>query len=154
MLTTKRPSHIFDLHDVMFIDHMWPYLMCVKDYWSLANTCRRYYACLTTEPLKSIVRKLLLRNLDLVLREFYLDSHSMTRILSTKFGSILSGSSVLQAYLGEQWNSPSDLDIYIPYDALHDLTTKSIANAIEIFQTVPHHLQPSGEDFLPKILHF
>ena len=131
MLTTKTPSHIFDLHDVMFIDHMWPYLMCVKDYWSLANTCRRYYACLTTEPLKSIVRKLLLRNLDLVLREFYLDSHSMTRILSTKFGSILSGSSVLQAYLGEQWDSPSDLDIYIPYDALHDLTTKSIANAIE-----------------------
>jgi hypothetical protein len=55
----------------------------------------------------------------------------MTRILSTKFGSILSGSSVLQAYLGEQWNSPSDLDIYIPYDALHDLTTKSIAIAIE-----------------------
>jgi hypothetical protein len=55
----------------------------------------------------------------------------MSRILSSTYGSILSGSSVLQAYLGEQWDSPSDLDIYIPYDAFHDLTDQSVAKAIE-----------------------
>ena len=55
----------------------------------------------------------------------------MIRILSSTYGSILSGSSVLQAYLGEQWDSPSDLDIYIPYDATSNLTDKFVANAIE-----------------------
>ena len=74
---------------------------------------------------------MLLRNLDLVLREFHLNSLSMIRILSSTYGSILSGSSVLQAYLGEQWDSPSDLDIYIPYDANSNLKDKYVANAIE-----------------------
>ena len=131
MLTTYRPRHIFDLHDDMFIDHMLLYLGSVKDYWALVNTCRRYHAALKEEPLVSNVKKMLLRNLDLVLREFHFNSLSMIRILSSTYGSILSGSSVLQAYLGEQWNSPSDLDIYIPYDANSNLTDKYVANAIE-----------------------
>ena len=112
-------------------DHMLLYLESVKDYWALANTCRRYHAAFKSKPLVSNVKRLLLRNLDLVLREFYLNSLSMSRILSSTYGSILSGSSVLQAYLGEQWDSPSDLDIYIPYDACHDLTDQSIAKVIE-----------------------
>ena len=131
MAVTIR-ANIHDLPDFMFITELCQYIGSVRDYWALANTCQRYNIALKSEPLVSNVKKMLLRNLDLVLRSFHLDSRAMRKILSATYGSILSGSSVLQAYLGEQWDEPSDLDIYIPYNGLRYLSDRIILAVVDM----------------------
>ena len=62
---------------------------------------------------KKFVRLILNRNLQSLLLPFGIQTQVLNAFLQSSEG-IISGSMVLQAYLGVQWET-SDLDIYLPY---------------------------------------
>jgi hypothetical protein len=125
MVTTimSLPKHVL-------IDAVLPYIGSVKDYIALVNTCFTMSDILgRKDTLKYVVKRMLLRNLDIILGSFHLNNDRLRSVLSAIPGSILSGSSVLQAFLGEKWPY-SDLDIYIPHNTDVPLADATINNVI------------------------
>jgi hypothetical protein len=91
--------------------------------------------------IKSWIAKFILeRNLKNLLRSFDLTLQDVNSMLRANWGSCLSGSSILQAYIGEVWED-SDLDIYIKYRGkTFDNALINIMNAIpncDIVEYVP-----------------
>ena len=130
MVTTimSLPKHVL-------IDAVLPYIGSVKDYIALVNTCFTMSDILARkDTLKYVVKRMLLRNLDIILSSFHLNNDRLRSVLSAIPGSILSGSSVLQAFLGEKWPF-SDLDIYIPHNADVPLADTTINNVITTLKT-------------------
>jgi len=78
-----------------------------------ASTSTSASAAATTLRNRIHVRTILNTNLQKVLSRFMLTLEEVQVIFKTHPGAILSGSSILQAYLGEQYES-YDLDFYIP----------------------------------------
>ena len=84
----------------------------IPELWSLSCTCKQMKEIYGNE---SFSKLLLSRNLNIILKSFDLTMYDLRRMLKLqRGGSVLSGSSILQAYLGENWNS-SDLDIYVGF---------------------------------------
>ena len=89
------------------------YIPGVPELWAISCCCkdlRNHYAH------KIYVKYILERNLRGLLRSFGLTMTNLQDILQVQRGSVLSGSAVLQAYIGAFWET-SDIDIYIPYKA-------------------------------------
>jgi hypothetical protein len=103
------------------------WICSINDLWALANSCK----LLSREYKTSQYARIILENnLTSLLSRFGSNILHVQHILGTVPGSMLSGSVVLQCYLGERWLD-SDLDIYIPYDAkqmnkvTHSFTTEN-----------------------------
>ena len=88
------------------------FLPSIPDLWSLSCTCKQLREIYANENLS---KNLLRRNLNIILKSFDLTMHDLGRVLKIqRGGSVVSGSCILQAYLGVNWNT-SDLDIYIGF---------------------------------------
>lgn len=131
----RKTVSILSLPKMILIEQLLlPFIGSVREYLALANTCTTMFENLAEkQTLKYIVKRMLLRNLNRILSSFYLNNEGLQSFLFAIPGSILSGSSVLQAYLGEKWHL-SDLDIYIPRDANKDLSDATINHVISTLQ--------------------
>ena len=92
-------------------DAILQFLPGVPDLWALSlcsKTMRLHY------KKKEYVLFILQRNIKILLKPFRLTFDHLLSFFRIQRGTVLSGSTILQAYTGEFWES-SDLDIYVPY---------------------------------------
>ena len=94
-------------------DAILQFLPGVPELWALSKcskTLRLHY------EKKEYVLFILKRNMKILLQPFHLSFDHLLSFFRIQRGTVLSGSSILQVYTGEFWES-SDLDIYVPYKA-------------------------------------
>ena len=94
-------------------DAILQFLPGVTELWALSKcskTLRLHY------EKKEYVKYILNRNMKVLLQSFHLSFDELLSFFRIQQGTVLSGSSILQVYTGEFWES-SDLDIYVPYKA-------------------------------------
>jgi len=88
-----------------------PFISSVGDLVNLSRTCRELSLQLQHSAL---VREILLQNLSRLLSKFNFTVETLNNIFQMHHGTVLSGSTILQAYMGIVY-SKYDLDFYIPF---------------------------------------
>ena len=104
------------------------YIDSVQTLWALANVNK---SCSNSLKLLILVRIILDRNLNKLLHKYASSLPCLSKFLNAHQNSVVSGSILLQAFLGEEWEA-ADLDIYLPFINIAQVTEQrwSLTNGI------------------------
>ena len=94
------------------------YIDSVETLWALTNVS---WDLSNSIKLPILVRTILKRNLNKLLHKYASSLPRLSNFLNAHQNSVVSGSILLQAFLGEEWPA-ADLDIYLPFSDIEQVT--------------------------------